>query len=99
MSSVGQLAMSSSSVTVVPLMTTRHSTPERVSPTVRPHPQPPEPDAAVTVASPIQLALTIVDPDAGDRDESSLGPAIVGTESLHAASMRRTRGTKRSISA
>src|SRR6185503_14844615 len=97
MSSVGQLAMSSSNVTVVPLMTTRHSTPERVSPAVRPHPHPPEPDAVVTVASPIQLALITVDPDVGDCDDSSRGPVTSDPESLHAVSVRRTRGTNTRI--
>src|SRR5215208_2181486 len=96
MSSVGQFAMSSSRVTVLPLMTTRHRTAVRVSPTVRPHPHPPAPEAAVTAASPTQLALTSVDPDAGGWDESSRGPGTVDTEPLpHAARMRRTRGTNK----
>src|SRR5687767_1318886 len=95
--SVGQLAMSSSKDTVRPLMTTRHNTPSRVSPIVRPHPHPPESDTATTVASPIQLALSTVDPDVGvegfvAKDAPSLGPAMDSESLPQATSERRTRG-------
>src|SRR5688572_28894434 len=95
--SVGQLAMSSSKVTVRPVMTTRHKTPVRVSPAVRPHPHPAESETATTVASPIQLALSTVDPDVGVEgfvpdDAPSLGPAMDSESLPHATSERRIRG-------
>src|SRR5688572_15754159 len=93
--------MSSSSVTVVPLMATRHRTPSRVSPGVRPHPQPPESDADSTVASPIQLTLRTVVPDEGveglAREAPSLGPATERVSLPQATTASSTRGMQKRI--
>jgi hypothetical protein len=76
--------MSSSNVTVVPLIATRHKTPDRVSPAVRPHPHPPVFETDVTVASPIQLALTI------DAPESGLALSNRSSETVEAQELYRS---------